>query len=69
MKKSDKIDPAVGLIMNKRLGDPIEKGEPWCELHVNPNSDVKEALSLLDSALAVSRESAPVPKLVHAVIE
>ena len=69
VKKSDRIDPAVGLIMTKRLGDPIEKGEPWCELHVNPGSDVKEAMRLLGGALAVSRESAPVPKLVHAVIE
>ena len=69
VKKTDRIDPAVGLVMTKRLGDPIEKGEPWCVLHVNPASDVKEAARLLEGALAVSREPSPVPKLVHAVIE
>ena len=69
VKKTDNIDPAVGLVMKKRLGEPIEKGEPWCELHVNPGSDVEEATRMLESALAVSREPAPVPSLVHAVIE
>ena len=69
VKKTDRIDPAVGLVMTKRLGDPIEKGEPWCVLHANPASDVKEATRLLEGALAVSREPSPVPKLVHAVIE
>ena len=69
VRKSDRIDPAVGLVMTKRLGDPIEKGEPWCVLHANPASDVKEATRLLEGALAVSREPSPVPKLVHAVIE
>ena len=69
MKKSDRIDPAVGLIMKKRVGEPIEKGETWCELHVNPASDVKAAEALLGGALTVSPEPVQPPKLVHAVIE
>ncbi len=69
MKKSDRIDPAVGLVMKKRMGDPIEKGEPWCELRVNPSSDVNAARKLLADALTISREAAAAPALVHAVIE
>ena len=69
VKKSDRIDPAVGLVMKKRVGEPIEKGEAWCELHVNPGSDVNAALTLLEDALTVSRAPAKAPRLVHAVIE
>ena len=28
-KKTDVIDPAVGLIMHKRRGDYLKAGEPW----------------------------------------
>ena len=69
VKKSDSIDPAVGLIMKKRVGDPIEKGEVWCELRVSEKSDVRAALRLLDGALGIGAESVAAPGLIHAVIE
>ena len=69
VRKTDRIDPAVGLAMKKRVGEPIEKGETWCELHVNPASDVNAAQALLEGALTVSPEPVEAPKLVHAVIE
>ena len=34
-KKTDVIDPAVGIVVKKRLGDRVEIGEPLCELHAN----------------------------------
>ncbi|MBR4443335.1 MAG: pyrimidine-nucleoside phosphorylase, partial [Clostridia bacterium] len=64
-----RIDPAVGLVMKKRVGDPVEKGEIWCELHVNPASDVAAARRLLEGALTVSPRPVAAPELVHAVIE
>jgi len=69
VKKSDRIDPAVGLVMKKRVGEYVEKGEAWCELHVNPASDAAAAQRLLDGALTIARQPVAVPKLVHAVIE
>ena len=29
------IDPAVGLILHKKVGDPVEKGEPLCTVLFN----------------------------------
>ena len=69
MKKSDRIDPAVGLIMKKRVGEHVDKGEVWCELHANPASDVPAATRLLDGALTLSKEAVKAPKLVYDVIE
>ena len=29
----DRIDPAAGIMVHKRLGDPVARGEPLCTLH------------------------------------
>ena len=34
-KKSDKIDHAVGLVVHKKVGDYVEKGEPLVAIHSN----------------------------------
>ncbi len=33
--KTDEIDPAVGVVLKKRVGDSISKGEVLCEVHTN----------------------------------
>ena len=55
VKKSDKIDPAVGIVMLKRLGDQVQAGEPLAELHVNEPSP-EEAEAAVLKAVTVSRE-------------
>ena len=37
------IDPAVGVILHKKVGDPVEAGEPLCTLLVNDESRLQEA--------------------------
>jgi pyrimidine-nucleoside phosphorylase/thymidine phosphorylase len=31
----DRIDPAVGLLLRKKVGDPVERGEPLLVIHRN----------------------------------
>ncbi|MBE5767269.1 MAG: thymidine phosphorylase [Clostridiales bacterium] len=69
IQKSDKIDPAVGIIMTRRIGESIEKGEPVAFLHANPASDVESAKKLLLNAIRISKEPVETPPLVYAVIE
>ena len=69
-KANDAIDPAAGVVMKKRLGDPVEKGEIWCELHVGEHSDVAAAQARLSGALTISDEPpASVRPLIYRVIE
>ena len=50
MQKEDTIDPAVGIILKKKIGDKIEKGETLAYIHVNNEEKGKEAVEqLLDS--------------------
>ena len=69
IKKEDAIDPAVGLVMKKRIGDFVEKGEVWCVLHVNPQSDVESAKKMMNEALLISDEQPEERPLVYRTIE
>ncbi len=63
------VDPAAGLIMKKRVGDWVERGEVWCELHVGEGGDVQAAQRLLLEALHVDKAPVAARPLIYAVIE
>jgi pyrimidine-nucleoside phosphorylase len=60
-KKEDKIDPAVGLVMKKRVGDITKKGDILAEIHVNNLKAYEEAAAVFHSAIHIS-EHKPEPK-------
>lgn len=68
-KKEDGIDPAVGLIMHKRLGDPVEKGEALCTLYVNDETRLQDAVAMFREAVAIGREKPAHKPLIYAVVK
>src|SRR5712692_1456932 len=42
-KKDDTIDPAVGLVLHKKVGDAVEAGEPLCTVHYNSEKKLAAA--------------------------
>ena len=67
-RKEDAVDPAVGIVMKKRLGDRVAAGEALCELRVSGKSDVGRALMLLAGAVEIGDRPVEKPPLIHAVI-
>lgn len=67
-RKEDEIDPAVGIVMKKRIGDHVAAGETVYELHAGAKSDVAAALSMMDDAIRFSTEQVAPPPLVHKII-
>ena len=64
-----RIDPAVGLMLHKKVGDAVEAGEPLLTLHVNERRQLDDSLALLKSAIRVERE-APAPRpLIHEILD
>ena len=51
--KADIIDPAVGIIMQKRLCDRVEKGEPLLTLHINDATNAAASERLLREAFTI----------------
>jgi pyrimidine-nucleoside phosphorylase/thymidine phosphorylase len=69
-RKEDAIDPAVGLILHKKLGDPIADGEPICTLHYNSDARLSEAESLIHASYRIGTGATVRPhQLIHRVIE
>lgn len=68
-RKTDELDLSVGLIMKKRVGDRLRRGDVIEELHVGEKSDSVGAYNLLKGAIAISDAPVPKPRLIHAVVE
>ena len=69
-KKEDTIDPAVGIVLHKKVGDKVSAGEPLCTLHYNSAARLNEARGLIHSSYSFSsRAVAARGALVHRIIE
>ncbi|WP_295775753.1 pyrimidine-nucleoside phosphorylase [uncultured Limosilactobacillus sp.] len=63
----DQLDYAVGIELHKKLGDPVETGEPILTIYSN-QPEIQDALALLDDGIEIS-DQVEVPDLIHEVIE
>ena len=66
--KEDIIDPAVGLIMHKRVGDKVEKGEAFCTLYVNDEKNLDDAIATMREAITIGAKPDHVAPMVYAVV-
>jgi pyrimidine-nucleoside phosphorylase len=68
-KKEDTIDPAVGLVLHKKVGDRVQKGEPLCTIHYNSDARLGTAQNLLQQAYRIADKPPAVRRpLIHRVI-
>lgn len=69
MKKTDLIDPAVGIVMHKRLGERIRAGEILADLHLNNQSYYDDAAAIIRRSVSIgSTEEIDMPPLIYATI-
>lgn len=68
-KKSDQIDHAVGIIVHKKVGDSVEKGEVIFTVHANDAKKLAVAENRLNQAFRIdNKPSNPLP-LFYDVIQ
>jgi pyrimidine-nucleoside phosphorylase/thymidine phosphorylase len=41
----DRIDPAVGIVVHRRIGDTVERGEPLCTVHEGDRSEARDRMA------------------------
>ncbi|WP_313234863.1 pyrimidine-nucleoside phosphorylase [Sporosarcina ureae] len=63
--KEDVIDLAVGIVLRKKIGDFVEKGEALAILHAN-TEQVDDSIKLLQSHMHIAKEKTAAPPLIHA---
>ncbi|MFP3820480.1 pyrimidine-nucleoside phosphorylase [Bacillus sp. SIMBA_008] len=64
--KEDEIDLAVGIMLRKKVGDKVEKGEPLVTLYAN-RENVDEVIAKVYDNIRIAAE-AKAPKLIHKLI-
>ncbi|WP_448605550.1 pyrimidine-nucleoside phosphorylase [Thermoflexus hugenholtzii] len=62
-KKGEPIDPAVGILVHRKVGDPVRRGEPLFTVHANAEERLSEAEAWLSRAARI--QEAPIPPLPH----
>ena len=67
-KKSDPIDPAVGLVMQVRCGDRVEAGQPLCTLYVNADSELEAVKHLLYQSIRIGTMPPRPAPIVYEII-
>ena len=69
MKKEDTIDPSVGIVLKKRLGDFVKKGEVLAEFHVNDKKNLEDAEKRFKAAYSVSEQQPDELPLIYTIID
>jgi pyrimidine-nucleoside phosphorylase len=68
-RKEDAVDPAVGIVLHKKVGDAVSAGEPLATIYYNAEAREARARQLLEESFQIadspSREKRP---LIHRVI-
>ncbi len=68
-KKEDAVDPAVGIILHRKVGDRVVAGEPLCTVHANSESrGARASKMLMDSYQITDALPATTKSLVHRII-
>lgn len=65
--KEDTIDMAAGLLIHKKVGDKVEKGEVLVTLYSN-KKDMDEAVKKTEHSFQIAAEAKPL-SLIHTIIE
>ena len=68
-RKEDSVDPSVGIVLHKKIGDQVAAGEPLATIHYNAEAVALRARQLIEESCVVTDE-APLRErpLVHRVI-
>jgi pyrimidine-nucleoside phosphorylase len=67
-KMEDRIDPAVGLILEKKVGDAVKAGETLCTIRYNSDTRLREAAALLARSFEIGAQAPVAQPLVRKVI-
>jgi pyrimidine-nucleoside phosphorylase len=68
-RKEDSVDPAVGIVLHKKVGDAVSAGEPLATIHYNAEARAARARQLLVESYRITESPAHEKRpLIHRVI-
>jgi thymidine phosphorylase len=67
-RKEDSVDPAVGIVLHKKVGDEVRAGELLFTIHYNSEARAQRAEQLITESCKISEVAPRTRPLVHRVI-
>ena len=68
-RKEDSVDPAVGIVLHKKVGERVESQEPLATVYYNSEARAEQARLLIADSIRIT-DAAPVKRpLIHRVIQ
>jgi pyrimidine-nucleoside phosphorylase len=67
-RKEDSVDPAVGIVLHKKVGDPVSAGEALATIYYNAEARAARARQLLEESYQIADSPAEKRPLIHRVI-
>ncbi|MGA8068051.1 MAG: thymidine phosphorylase, partial [Terriglobales bacterium] len=68
-RKEDSVDPAVGIVVHKKIGGKVAAGEPLCTIHCHSDAQATRAKTLLqDSYQIAAAPPAHKKSIIHRAI-
>ncbi len=68
-RKEDKIDLSVGIILEKKVGDKVKKGDVLAWIHANDEEKLKTAEELLSKAYRIEEREVEKPRLILGIVK
>jgi len=67
-RKDDIIDHKAGIVLYKKIGDSVVKGDLICELFSDSRNKIKSAENMIIETFQFSKTKSSIPKLIKKVI-
>jgi pyrimidine-nucleoside phosphorylase len=67
-RKEDAIDPAVGIILEVKVGEKVEAGSVLCRLYYTKEDRVEEAAGMVEDAFRISAQKPEERELILEVV-
>lgn len=67
--KNDTIDYGAGIILKKRVGDRIEKGEILAKVFAGNSAKCNAAMDIINNAIKISDKKPEIKKLIYKIIK
>lgn len=66
--KEDVIDPSVGFVLHKRIGNAVAQGEPIATVYAKDEASAQTAVAAIQQQVFITDEQVPPCKLIHAFV-
>jgi pyrimidine-nucleoside phosphorylase len=67
--KDEKIDYGCGFLLNKKIGDKINKGDDILYIYINDKEKLKPCIDILDQSFVISDKPIEPPKLIYGLVD